>query len=203
MPWLLYSWRNNRQSHWICGWPGPRGGLHILEGNKISFPCSESKLRTSSSKPKQNTHYAIQATYNIITDSINILYPIYTLLPLQLTVDRRNILSAAWHIEYQLKQTNLMFTINHFTSLINHISFPCCCIWNAVLNFCEALHCWLGCEQVKFTLHQWIKINIPFHFRTNHTNVTGRTLLHFYFRKGTSLRIRRDILNSWHQLVGE
>jgi hypothetical protein len=181
----------------------PRGGLHILEGNEISFPCWESKPRTSSPKPRQNTHYAIQATYNIIIDSINILYPTYTLLPLQLTVNRRNILSATWYLRNINKNNQtIMFTINHFTSLINFFFPPCCCIWNAILNFWEALNCWRGYGQIKFALYQWIKINNLFHFRTN-TNITGRTLLYFYFSKGTSLRTRRDIITSWHELMGE
>jgi len=38
---------------------------------------------------------------------------------------------------------------------------------------------------------------------TNITNVTGRTLFHFYFGNHVSLRTRRDVINTWNDLLCE
>ncbi|XP_021937906.1 sodium channel protein Nach-like [Zootermopsis nevadensis] len=38
-------------------------------------------------------------------------------------------------------------------------------------------------------------------FFTNITNVTGRTLFHFYFGNHVSIRTRRDVINSWTDLL--
>jgi hypothetical protein len=38
---------------------------------------------------------------------------------------------------------------------------------------------------------------------TNITNVTGRTLFHFYFGNHVSIRTRRDVINTWNDLLCE
>ena len=38
---------NNPDTYWMRGWAGPRAGLDVLDKEKISYPCRDSKPETS------------------------------------------------------------------------------------------------------------------------------------------------------------